>query len=85
MQPQRARVLLGQAPILSWLSGRVVYSWKYRKDVDIVDDYAVDYVVFDPPWTAPELRAEVAARAAERFDIGPPGAAQRPIVYRIQR
>jgi hypothetical protein len=83
--PEQARVLLGQAPILSWLSSRVVYSWKFRKDVDIVDDYAVDYVVFDPPWTAPELRAAVAARAVERFEIGLPGAAQRPIVYRIQR
>jgi len=70
--PAGAAVLADEAPVLSLLSGRTVYTYRYRRSERLLDRYPVDFVLL-PRWSPQELVAEVEERC-ERLAAVPPAA-----------
>lgn len=66
--PVGAVVLADEAPVLSLLSGRTVYTYRYRRSAGLLDRYPVDFVLL-PRWSPPDLVAEVEARCERLTDL----------------
>jgi len=78
-------VILGyEAPVLSVLSGRRTYTYRYARAPGVLERYAPDWVVLYPGGPR-ALREEVERRAAEVSRVPVPGPREFVPVYRLDR
>jgi len=66
--PADARILAGNAPVLSLLSERRVYTFRFMRRPGITHRYAIDYVVFYPA-TPKEVEQSIATAGAVAHNI----------------
>jgi hypothetical protein len=82
--PEDAVILAYDAPVLSVLSGRRTYTYRYARAPGLLDRYAPDRVVLYPGGP-PQLRAEVERRALEVSRVPVPGPREAVPIYRLNR
>jgi 4-amino-4-deoxy-L-arabinose transferase-like glycosyltransferase len=82
--PEDAVILGYEAPVLSVLSGRRTYTYRYARAPGLLDRYAPDWVVLYPGGPR-ELREEVERRAAEVSRVPVPGPREFVPIYRMAR
>lgn len=79
-----ARILADEAPVLSELSGRTVYTYRYRRGANLLDRYPVDYVVL-PRWPPPDVLDEVEKRCERLADLPLSGGGRRATLWKVAR
>ena len=82
--PADAVILCSQAPILSYLSGRRAYTYRFQRSQDPLTKYEIDYVATDGPRSA-ALDELVRRRSEQTWRIPTRFATQEISVSRIRK
>ena len=82
--PDGAVLLCSRAPIVSLLTGRRAYTYRFRRSRDPLTKYGIDYVIFDAEAT-PDLRQLAAARAERCWSLPPSRPGAEITACRIER
>jgi 4-amino-4-deoxy-L-arabinose transferase-like glycosyltransferase len=82
--PEDEVILAYEAPVLSVLSGRRTYTYRYARGPGLLDRYETDRVVLYPGGPR-DLREEVERRAAEVSRVPVPSRREPVPIYRLDR
>ena len=82
LTPEGSRLLCNQAPILALLTGRTAYTYRFPRSSNLIDKYAIDYVVVDSGRLPASVREETERRGLQAWTLRKPGGRARLVRVR---